>query len=160
MDIKEKEENKYLLQKEARAKKYMLMGFMFGVFFLATLKDLISSGFDSASVIVRMALIVVFIIITVYFFQQSKEIFDDEDEDKLDNYREFLENNQIQEVKKQSLIEQYFTEADLPSIKKTIYIFWVIIFVIFMSLVVLFYGEPPNDTEKKDKVTNSVTITK
>lgn len=157
----QKEEIETSLRRESRAKKYMLISFMFGVFFLATLKDLISAGFDSASVVIWLTLLIVFILLAVYFYIQANGALDDEDRDRLDDYREFLENNQVEEQKKQSFIDKYFTAADLESFKKTIYVLWGVIFVIFMTLALLSPAPPAEDqkaTTTKTQTTTKTTV--
>jgi len=162
MDTNEQQEAKHLLQRESDAKRYMLISFMFGVFFLATLKDLLSpSGLASTFIIIRGALLIAFLALTIYFYIQANTMLDEEESDKLDNYREALEKEPKKEEQKETFIDKYLNKPDLKSFKKTIYILWAIIFVVFMALAVLSFGgepaEEPTDGTTKTQTTGTKT---
>ena len=133
------EEIKYLLEKESTAKNYMLVSFMFGVFFIAVLKDLIYSDFQLSSIIIKLALMTAFIFLAVQFHMQSNDIFEEEEIDKLDDHHAFLNSNQI-EGSKETFFDKYFIKSDLRIFKKIIYTFWTAIFVIFMILTMISFA--------------------
>jgi hypothetical protein len=157
MDTNEQQEIKHLLQKESDATRYMLVSFMFGVFFLATLKDLLSpGGLTSAFIIIRVALIVAFFALAIYFYLQAKGMLDEDEADKLDDYYASLEEKaEIQ----QTFLEKYFINARLKSFKKAVYILWAIIFVIFMALAMLSFGPEPTAEETANGTTKTTTTT-
>ena len=155
----QQEEIENLLQKESRAKNYVLISFLFGVFFLATLKDIVSAGFESAAIVIRIALMIGFILLAIYFYMEADKVLDDEEKDKLDNHREFLAKNQQGETKKQSFIDKYFTEADLESFRKIIYLLWALIFVILMLFTVISFGGEPAPEPNDNTVTTTTTTT-
>lgn len=156
MDEMQNKDIERLLSKESGAKKYMLISFMFGVFFLATLKDLISAGFDSAMVIIRLALMLGFALLAAYFYLQSDKVFEDGERDRLDDYRGALEENQEEE--RQSLTDKYFTKADLKLFKKTLYALLGILFVVFILLALLSSGNEVTE-EDADSTTSTTTTT-
>ena len=159
MDTDQQQEIKHLLQKESDAKRYMLVSFMFGVFFLATLKDILSpSGLVSTFVIIRGALLIAFIVLAIYFYLQAGRMLDEDETDKLDDYYASLKEKEGEA--KQTFIEKYFTKATLKSFKKITYILWVIIFVVFMALAVLSFGTKPAEETKDTTKTTQTTTTK
>jgi len=164
MDTNNQEEIGVLLQKEGSARKYFGISFLFGVFFLATLKDFISAGFESAFVIIRLALIIGFILLTVYFYLKADSMLNSEAKDKISSYRESLKQNEVEGEGKEKLIEKYLVKSDLQSFKKIIYILWGAIFVLFMALAMLFPASTPTEeptatdkTVKTDTVSGKTT---
>jgi hypothetical protein len=147
MDTNQQGEIRSLLKKETGAKKQLLMSCMFGVFFLATLKDIFSPGALSSSFfIMRIALVFTFLTLAVYLYFKADSLFGDEEKGRLKEYYASPAESRSGESGKQSFIETYLTESDLQSLKKIVLIIWGALFVILMFFAAISFAGHPSDT--------------
>ena len=147
-------EKEVLLKKESKAKMNLVFSFMFGVFFLTTGRDYLTAD---ESGLFRLILIVVFLLLTIYFYLQSSLAVNKDEVLKIDTLNQTPEG---EEGVKESGAESYLKSHNLGTLKKIVYIAWLVVLIILVVFGMLFGGnvhveEPTDEAAKADTTDNT-----